>query len=47
MFTLLYLLRAFSSFCLPLCFTFCVPLATFPLFRFSFPDVDRFDLPFD
>src|SRR4030081_1848098 len=33
MFTLLYLLLAFSSFCLPLCFAFCVPLATLPLFR--------------
>ena len=47
MFTLFYLLLAFSSFCLPLCFAFCVPLATLPLFRFSLPGVDVFDLPFD
>ena len=47
MFTLLYLLLAFSSFCLPLCFAFCVALAMLPLFRFSLPGVDLFDLPFD
>jgi hypothetical protein len=47
MFTLLYLSLAFCSFCLPLCFAFCVPLATLPLFRFSLPGVDVFDLPFD
>lgn len=43
MFTLLYPLLAISSFCLPLCFAFCVPLATLPLFRFSLPGVDLFD----
>ena len=47
MFTLLYLLLAISSFCLPLCFAFCVPLATLPLFRFSLPGVDLFDVLFD
>src|SRR6185503_15246761 len=46
-FTLLYLLLASSSFCLPLCFAFCVLLATLPLFRFSLFDVDLFNLAFD
>jgi hypothetical protein len=46
MFTLLYLLLELSSFCLPLCFAFCVPFATLPLFRFSLPSGDLFDLPF-
>ena len=43
----LNLLLAFSSFCLPLCFAFCVPLATLPLFRFRLNGVNLFDLPFD
>jgi hypothetical protein len=47
MFTLFDLLLAFSSFCLPLCFALCVPLATLPLFRYSLPGVELFDLPFD
>ena len=46
-FTLLYLLLASSSFCLPLCFAFCVLLATLPLFRFSLFGVDLFNLAFD
>ena len=44
---LLDLALAISSFCLPLCFAFGVPLATLPLLRVSLPGVDLFDTLFD
>lgn len=44
---MLYLLLAFSSFCLPPRFAFGVPLATLPLFRFGFPGIYLVDLLFD
>jgi hypothetical protein len=38
------LLLAFSSFCLPLRFAFCMPLATLALFRFNLLGVYPFSL---
>ena len=42
-FNLFYLLQAFSTSCLPLCFAFCVSLCS-PVFAFSLLGVDPFRL---